>query len=337
MNSSTRLALILGLQLCAGAAFLACGEDDPAPKGETVNPANPDDKAPNDTVVGTLTFVYSQYYSGFVEGKESTVPVLLKDAKLRTNPTTWDSTNKDVATVTSTPEGALVTVKKEGETKITAKQGDDSGAVKLTVTKYSAEEHAAGEARFSKSVLAINAPAGQALNPILLASPMGRNPDGACNTCHTSQAKLFKIENGPLQTSGYTEEEIIQIFTEGEKPDGARTQSDIPPFLWGMFHAWNVTEGEKKGLVAYLRTQQPRPSPNPIDYGVMPCDGGLCDRDGKPISFPGQGGRNRDAGGGGTTTPPTTSTDAGGGGTTTPPTTSSDAGGGSTTDSDAGV
>jgi hypothetical protein len=334
MNSSTRLALILGLQLCAGAAFVACGGDDEPETGKTGGEAMTPGGSTGETPgpIGTLSFSNSQYYSGFVEGKESVVPVQLKDAKLRANATTWTSDKPDIATVMGTADGAVVTVKKEGEVRITAKQGDDSGAVKVTITKYSDADWTAGSARFSKDVLAINAPAGQELNPIQLASPMGRNADGACNTCHTAQAKLFKIENGPLQTGGYSEEEVITIFTKGMKPEGAATRTMIPSFLWGMFHAWNVTDAEKKGLVAFLRTQQPRPNPNPIDYGVVPCEAGLCTPNGTPIQLPGRGGRGNDAGttGGGTTT----TTDAGspGGGTTT-----SDAGSTSGSTSDAGV
>lgn len=89
-----------------------------------------------------------------------------------------------------------------------------------------------------------------------------------------------------------------------------------PAFLWGKNHAWTATEGELVGLVAYLRTKEPRAGtvgggsgpylcPQP-DGGIPPLDGGLpplCDRAGNLLTRSGHARASGDV--------PTPSSDAG--------------------------
>jgi hypothetical protein len=92
-----------------------------------------------------------------------------------------------------------------------------------------------------------------------------------------------------------------------------------------MFHSWTVTEEEKPGLIAFLRTQTPKANPPVIDYGVKACNGGtlaptasggippLCDNDGNPVTIPGLPGQ-----GGADAGRPATSTGTDAGTPTTP-------------------
>jgi hypothetical protein len=324
MNSSTRLALILGLQIAAGAAFVACGGDDPAEEG---TPGPTTDPKTDGKVTGTLAFQSTPLYSAFVEGgmHEAKVPVILKDPSQRGKGAKFTSMDTAVATVEDTADGAMVTIKKDGSVTIKGELGEDSGNVKINIKKYTEAEWTAGQARYSKPELAIKTMGNAAPSAISLLNPMNREPNGACNTCHTSQAKVLKIENGPQQIAGYSDDDLVTIFTMGKKPEGASVKTMIPAFLWGTIHAWTVTDAEKPGLIAFLRTQAPKPNPNPIDYGVKSCDGSplptmptagqmvmLCDNNGNPINLrPGA-----DAGTPTTTTP---ATDAGGTTTTTTP------------------
>jgi hypothetical protein len=326
MNSSTRLALLLGLQLAAGAAFIACGSDaggDEKPGTGGGNDAGTGTPSSN----GGLSFLATPLYSAYVPGHEAQVPIVIKDGASRGKGAKFTSNHPEIAVVSDTTEGALVTVKKEGKVIITGVLGEDSGNVSLTIKAYTEDQWKTGQARYSKSELAIMPKDGAAVSAIALVDMTARNPNGACNTCHTQQAQTLKIENGPTQIAGYSDDDLITIFTKGTKPEGASVKTMIPPFIWGMIHAWTVTEEEKTGLIAYLRTQTPKAN-GPIDYGVMACSGdaglamagpgNLCDKNGKPISFPGMGGR--DAGGGGGTTPPTDAGTTDAGTTTTTPT-----------------
>ena len=335
-NSSTRLALLLALQLAGGATFIACGgggDDTPAaaPTGTTPGAAT---GATTPAGGGSLALTYSPMYSAFVEGHEAKLPVMLKDASLRTKGATFTSSDTSVAVVTNTETGGMITVKKDGTTNIIATLGSDTGSAKLTVTKFTEAQWQAGKARYSKSDLALISTDGKPLSALALANPNGRNANGACNTCHTAQAKTLKIENGPTQIGGYSDDELVTIFTMGKKPDTAQMKSQIPLFVWGMFHTWTVTDEEKPGLIAYLRTQTPTDNPAMIDYGVKPCPGSsatlsastkLCDNEGNPVMIPGYtgGGTTTPAGDAGTTT---TAPSGGDAGTTTSTPTTSDAG-----------
>jgi len=320
--------MLLGLQLAAGAAFGACGSDadDPA---ETKPAPGTDD--PNKKPVDTgdpLELTSSSLYSAYVEGHEALVPVVLKDPSLKGKGAKFSSSDPTVAVVTDTSDGATVTVKKDGVVTITGTLDGSTGKAKLNIKKYTEEQWKAGQARYSKTDRAVVDPNGGEPTAITIATPGARNANGACNTCHTSQAQLLKIENGPAQIAGYSDEDLVTIFTMGKKPEGAAMKTQIPAFFWGMFHSWTVSEDEKPGLIAFLRTQSPKAN-GTIDYGVMPCPGTstadptkimLCDRKGNPVVIPGQGGGT------------TTGTDAG----VTKPATATDAGA-TTTAADAGV
>jgi Bacterial Ig-like domain (group 2) len=318
MTSSTRLALLLSLQLAAGAAFIACGDDSGGEdEGDGGTPSTDTGGSGNNAIPLAL----NPMYSAFVPNHEAQVPVQLKDTSLRNKGAKFTSSDPTVASVVDTAEGGLVTIKKEGTTTIKATLDGDTGNAKLTVKAFTEAQWKVGQDRFSKSELAIVPTDGSEITALSLINPAARNANGACNTCHTQQAKTLKIENGPAQIAGYSDDELITIFTKGMKPEGAIQKTMIPPFAWGMFHAWTVTEEEKQGLIAFLRTQQPKAN-GAIDYGVVPCgDAGaptgtgmpqFCDKNGKPISIPGMGG-SRD---GGTAAPDAGATTTGDAGTT---------------------
>jgi hypothetical protein len=296
MNSSIRLKVLLALQLCVGASFLACSGDDPPTDTDNGNVQGDGDGGDGDDGAeggGTLALTYSPMYSAYVEGHESQVPVMLKDPSLRGKGAKFTSSDESIAVVTDTEQGGMITIKKEGAVTIKASLDGETGSAKLTITKYSEEQWMIGQARFSKSDLAIVPTMGGRVAITTLARDRAAyNPSGACNTCHTAQAKTLKIENTPTQIAGYSDSELITIFTEGEKPEGFPQKTDVPSFIWGMFHSWTVSEEEKDGLVAFLRTQAPKDNPAMVDYGVMPCaeqNGGrteYCDSDGKPLRPP---------------------------------------------------
>jgi hypothetical protein len=71
------------------------------------------------------------------------------------------------------------------------------------------------------------------------------------------------VQHTPSQTAGYSDAELITIFTEGKKPEGEpQRYTFIPKEYWNMGHRWNVTEEQKKGLVVYLRALAPKGQEN---------------------------------------------------------------------------
>ena len=54
----------------------------------------------------------------------------------------------------------------------------------------------------------------------------------------------------------------------GHKPENAQFRTGIPEMLYVRFHTWDATEAEKKGIVTYLRSIEPK-SQGPLDFGGL--------------------------------------------------------------------
>ena len=74
--------------------------------------------------------------------------------------------------------------------------------------------------------------------------------DLACTNCH-GEDKL-DVDHTPARTGGYTDEELITIFTEGRKPEGVPQRVVPDAEAWRAIHQWSVTEEEKIGMVWFL-------------------------------------------------------------------------------------
>jgi hypothetical protein len=293
MKSSTRLAFALAVPLTIGVGFLACGGDD-EPKA---NGGNGGGNEPTGEL-GTLKLLFSPMYSAYEPEHKYQIPVILEDGQKGATFTASDPSKVDVA---NTPEGALLTMKGAGKVTITAKLGSESGSATLTITEATPDDWKRGEARYTNGIDALPTDGGT----VSIAALGTRNPEGACTTCHSETAKILNIQHTPQQTGGYTDDELVTIFTQGDKPTGGVQRSGIPEFLWGMAHKWDVEEADKKGLVTYLRSLPPK-TQGEIDFGFRRVDGGFVDRDGNPIVVPRRDGGARpgtsDAGSGTTTT-----------------------------------
>ncbi len=121
----------------------------------------------------------------------------------------------------------------------------------------------------------------------------------ACTNCHgpTATNGPYKdVSHTPEQTGGFSDNDLIQIITQGNIPDGGYFDpSVITPTCdsgagaacyeaayarWHSFHQWNdITSDEFAGIVVYLRSLEPEA------------------QNGTAANF-GGGGRRRDGGGG---------------------------------------
>ena len=66
------------------------------------------------------------------------------------------------------------------------------------------------------------------------------------------------MEHTPQQTGGYSDEELVSIFTMGLKPASAKFHTPFPETLYMQFHTWEATDDEKQGIVSYLRSLEPK-------------------------------------------------------------------------------
>lgn len=300
MNPYTRLVVLLSLQLGVTAGIGACGEGDEPDGSSGVMDAGLE--VPPATTTDTLRLVYSPMFSALVEGQVSQLPVRLDSSYVDTSGAQFSSADPAIAEVVQTADGVIITAKKEGRVSIKVALNDKTGSAVLTIKKYTQAQWLLGEARYKTKERAVIPTDGGPPSAILFATdPGSRNMSGGCNTCHASEAQILQLEDTPMQTAGYTDDELITIFTKGEKPEWVYRKASIPSFLWGPNHAWTVSEEEKWGLVAYLRTKPPKRQP-PSGSGLRICgDAGtdspppLCDLNGNLVVAPGR--RDGDAAG----------------------------------------
>jgi hypothetical protein len=157
--------------------------------------------------------------------------------------------------------GVMITTRKAGTVTITASAGSACGSSQLTIAQATPEERQIGSDRYNNGV------------PITFDG--GRTP--ACSNCHgaTSNTMFLDVQHTPQQTGGYSDEDLVNIFTKGQKPPGGGCRV-ISCGVWASFHQWQATEQEMKGIVYYLRSLEPAPQ-GAIDFGGTrpPRDGGV--------------------------------------------------------------
>ena len=93
--------------------------------------------------------------------------------------------------------------------------------------------------------------------------------DSACTNCHNSSASSFSVEHTPTQTAGYSDGDLIQIFTMAQKPAGntfnspllkplATMSPETADCIYKAFHTWEIDDDTRNGIVWKLRSIAPK-------------------------------------------------------------------------------
>jgi hypothetical protein len=148
---------------------------------------------------------------------------------------TWTVADPSIAQITPDGENAMVVATKAGDTKVTAMSGGKSSEVTLHVVSYTPEQYAEGEKRYTMTLNADNPACKECHAP-------GKGPD------HTST----ELDADP-------DSQIQNTFLTGVDPEGRpiKDNSEFANLLKGKTHKWTVTETERAGLLAYLRSLPP--------------------------------------------------------------------------------
>jgi hypothetical protein len=175
-----------------------------------------------------------------------------------------------------------LTTKKAGKTvvKVTAKTISGTavrGEAPLTISAAAQAEWDAGEARYNNGMMIpwmrpAMAAAGEGTCglPVTIELPTM----SACGNCHNNMNSQFTVEHTPTQTAGYSDEDLINIFTTGQKPAGFVFNSPflrnapMPDCIYKAFHTWEMTDDEKKGIIWKLRSITPKVQTE-IDLGRL--------------------------------------------------------------------
>jgi hypothetical protein len=265
--------------LCA--AIVGCGSSNSGDDSTDMT------KWPN-----VLKVVFSPMYSAYDGTHDYKIPATIDSAALDPNGTDpvmmdtmkWIVDSKFVASekYDALPGGVMLTMKKAGTTTVTVtgktKLGTMvKGTAMLNISAANPGDWDLGEMRYNNNVMidfTKLAPMGGMM--------MGGVPDistliprdSSCANCHNNNSTMaLTVEHTPQQTGGYSDEDLINIFTKGMKPEGTGFHSPILKMIPMQFamqiyvqlHTWDIAPEVAQGVVLKLRSIPPAPQPD-IDF-----------------------------------------------------------------------
>jgi hypothetical protein len=286
--------LVMGACVCS-ASFFACSSSSSTDNGgaNNGNDGGSGNTGPTSCATSALKVLFSPMYSAF-DGKHTfQVPAVVDG--IDNTVLQWSASDSSMVTIAKddTTGGAMITTQKAGTVTIIASGGGLCGTSVLTITQASPDDYDNGSSRYNDGVSL----AGLREAGVRDAAAFG---ELACTNCHGDNANgLFKdVAHTPEQTGGFSDQDLINIFTQAQVPDGGYFDPNIVSYQrWQTFHQWDMTPDEAKGIVIYLRGLTPEQQNGSSNFGGRR-DGGF-----------GDGGRHRRDGGGG----PPPSDDSGGG------------------------
>lgn len=211
-----------------------------------------------------LSIDFPTMYSAFEPSHDYKIPAKVSGVKK----VKWSASDPDAVDLDPGTDGTsvMITVHKAGTFTITAKAGSLSGSAELNVTDATPDDWNDGNARYNDGVVIQRGGHHDGGGGGGGADGGWPAPDkqAACTNCHGEGSRM-DVEHTPMQTGGYSDQQLIDIFTKAKKPDGV-PQRIMPLDRWQKIHQWDVPENVQKGLVVYLRSLEPK-SQGPTDWG----------------------------------------------------------------------
>jgi hypothetical protein len=200
-----------------------------------------------------IEILFAPMYSAFDGVHRFQVPATVNS--IDPSAITWSISDPTIAALQANPDGVMLTIQAVGKATVVARAGSLCGTSQLTVTAATADHWTVGSARYtSGDVLTIGMPGMGMMGT-------GATRDVACTSCHgdTATTGPFKtVSHTPMQTGGFSDEQLIQIFTMGMLPEGAYFDDTIVSRQqWSQFHRWTMTTDQAAAMVVYLRSLTP--------------------------------------------------------------------------------
>ncbi len=259
-------------------------------KSDSSGPMSSVSTAAGSCAKSQIDILFNPMYSAFDGVHTYQVPAVVDG--IDPSAITWSISDPSLAMLQASGEGVMITVQKAGTASIIASAGTLCGSAALTVTTASADDWMVGSSRYNDGVVlgpgrgpGGGGPGGPGMGP-RDAGPV----EAACTSCHGDTATngpFRTVSHTPQQTGGFSDAELIKIFTEGMlPPDAYFDDTIVPRQQWSSFHRWGMTPEQAKGMVVYLRSLVPQSQKGTRgDFGGRRGDGGA-----------GGGGRRRDGG-----------------------------------------
>ncbi len=217
---------------------------------------------------GDLLIFFSPMYSAFDGMHEFKVPAIADNV----DPTTVTWTASDSSMVDLVPDatvgGVMITTRKPGKVDIVATtKGGQRGTSTLNITQATPDDWNLGNTRYNNGVTLTGGLMGtQTMKQV------------ACTNCHGDTATMgpFRtVSHTPEQTGGFSDDELIAIFTMGMVPRGSYFDSSVVNYnQWRGFHNWQMSPEEAKGIIVYLRSLTPQAQAGRPNFGRRGGGGG---------------------------------------------------------------
>ncbi|MDD9941426.1 MAG: hypothetical protein OXU20_10340 [Myxococcales bacterium] len=260
---------------------LGCGGDDSSSGGGAGTGSETGALEDPNVDYSALTLIYSPMYSAWDGEHVFQVPVYANG--VQTEPEDWTADPPSAVSFDSwqsddgAERGILVTVlEPEPEVTLRVANGSVGGKATLYITKTDPAQWAVGEDRYKNGETFNPADIGERFrnNPDLLmmiefgpdgpqftgdAAALGFETSLRCDSCHTKGADNFQVQHTPTQAARYSDDELIEIFTNGMKPPGVefRVLPERFQSFYSAMHTWDATDEQRQGLVTYLRSLTP--------------------------------------------------------------------------------
>ncbi len=241
------------------------------------------------TASTSLQIHFAPMYSAFITDSTThpfQVPAIVTGGS---GTATWSASDPSAVSFVADPTtgGTIMTVKSANSpVTITATVGTECTSAQLVITSAVEADWDLGNARYNNGVPLIGGCIDQKLIPVLADAGIHINlpgppdsgcPDAgpACTECHGANPTggFFQgVEHTPEQTAGFSDQDLVTIFTQGTVPDGGSYNPNILPYqFWQAFHTWTdiATPAQQKGMVVYLRSLAPADEEGGLNFGTI--------------------------------------------------------------------
>jgi hypothetical protein len=218
-------------------------------------------------------------YSAYIEGNSHVFQIPVQAAGANGDNVEWTASAPSMVQIDpgAIAGYALITMLKAGDTTITANANMRCGVSTLHITAATEEQWQMGNARYNdmNPLPRIPTDGGVPIGPMnYVLDPPGMPP--ACTNCHgeTATSNVLRATTPtPAQTGGFSDQQLIAIFTQGAVPMDCSIDPLIPDFVWSFLHRWtDITGDAQQSMVVYLRSLVTRPGSSMINMGPSECD-----------------------------------------------------------------
>lgn len=281
-----------------------------------------------------LTIAFApDMYSAFIPGGMHKFQLPVEAQGVSDASVTWTAGDPSLVDIEPNPGGGqMLTMLNSGMTTITAKTTSGACAQStLHITAATEDQWQAGNMRYNNGnkLQQIMTDGGIPTGNFMMFNIDPPDDPPACTNCHgdTATSSYFKtVSHTPEQTGGFSDAQLIAIFTMAAVPmDGYFDSNLVPVFIWQFFHKWSDIQGDaQQGMVVYLRSLTPKSQGGMFDFGqfmiprLMPPTGtaGTTGSTGGTTSSSSGGSTSSSSGGTTSSSSGGTTSTGGGGGTT---------------------